>query len=94
MPASKGEEWHYGIGDARGRSGNSPDPSKIFGRNRRREKRPSFEAILVLAEALGTSEAAFFEFDKKGTDQKASAKRLTLWSVALGRMNFVRCIRF
>lgn len=38
---------------------------KYLGEIERGEKRPSFEAILALAKASGTSPAAFFQFEKR-----------------------------
>jgi transcriptional regulator with XRE-family HTH domain len=48
----------------------------ILARSNGGEKRPSFEAILALAEALGTSPAAFFEFDREENDEKALRKKV------------------
>ena len=43
---------------------------------RHSEKRPSFEAILALADALDTSPAAFFQFEKEESSEKTLRKRI------------------
>jgi transcriptional regulator with XRE-family HTH domain len=47
-----------------------------MGEIERGEKRPSFDTILALAEALETSPAEFFEFDKEEWNDKAPRKRI------------------
>jgi XRE family transcriptional regulator, regulator of sulfur utilization len=49
---------------------------KYLGEIERGEKRPSFEAILALADALGTSPAAFFQFDKEENSEKVLRKKI------------------
>jgi len=49
---------------------------KYLGEIERGEKRPSFEAILALAKALGTSPAAFFQFDKEESNEKVLRKKI------------------
>src|SRR5260370_35449411 len=49
---------------------------KYVGEIERGEKRPSFEAILALANALETSPAAFFQFDREEYDEKLLRKKL------------------
>jgi transcriptional regulator with XRE-family HTH domain len=49
---------------------------KYLGEIERGEKRPSFDAILALADALGTSPAAFFQFEKEELDDKILRKRI------------------
>ena len=50
--------------------------AKYLGELERGEKRPSFEAILALAKALGTSPAAFFQFDREENDEKIVRKKV------------------
>lgn len=57
---------------------------KYLGEIERGEKRPSFEAILALAEALGTSPATFFEFDKEERGERVLRKRI---DSLIGRAN-------
>jgi transcriptional regulator with XRE-family HTH domain len=49
---------------------------KYLGEIERGEKRPSFEAILALADALGTSPAAFFQFYKEETSEKVLRRKI------------------
>jgi|SRR5579871_2215339 len=49
---------------------------KYLGEIERGEKRPSFEAIVALADALGTSPAAFFRFDKEENSEKVLRKKI------------------
>jgi XRE family transcriptional regulator, regulator of sulfur utilization len=49
---------------------------KYLGEIERGEKRPSFEAILALAEALETSPAEFFQFEKEERSEKVLRKRI------------------
>ena len=49
---------------------------KYLGEIERGEKRPSFEAILALADALDTSPAAFFQFEKEESSEKTLRKRI------------------
>lgn len=50
--------------------------AKYLGEIERGEKRPSFEAILALADALGTSPAAFFQFDKEESSERVLRKKI------------------
>jgi transcriptional regulator with XRE-family HTH domain len=50
--------------------------SKYLGEIERGEKRPSFEAILALADALNTSPAAFFQFDNEEGNEKILRKKI------------------
>lgn len=50
--------------------------SKYLGEIERGEKRPSFDAIMALAKALGTTPAAFFQFDKEESDEKTLRKKV------------------
>jgi len=52
--------------------------AKYLGEIERGEKRPSFDAILALAKALGTSPAAFFQFEKEESDEKVLRKRIDM----------------
>jgi len=47
-----------------------------LGEIERGEKRPSFEAIVALADALSTSPAAFFQFDKEENSEKVLRKKI------------------
>lgn len=49
---------------------------KYLGEIERGEKRPSFEAILALADALGTSPAAFFQFEKEESSERVLRKKV------------------
>ncbi len=49
---------------------------KHLGRIERGEKRPSFELIIALAEALSVSPARFFEFEAAYADLKAIKKQI------------------
>jgi XRE family transcriptional regulator, regulator of sulfur utilization len=49
---------------------------KYLGEIERGEKRPSFDAILAVAEALGTSSAAFFQFEKEEGNERILRKRI------------------
>jgi transcriptional regulator with XRE-family HTH domain len=49
---------------------------KYLGEIERGEKRPSFEANLALADALGTSPAAFFQFDKEESNERILRKKI------------------
>jgi len=49
---------------------------KYLGEIERGEKRPSFEAILAIAHALGTSPAALFQFEKEESNEKMLRKRI------------------
>jgi transcriptional regulator with XRE-family HTH domain len=44
---------------------------KYLGQIERGEKRPSFDAIMVLAKTLQVPPAEFFQFDRAETDEKA-----------------------
>ena len=50
--------------------------SKYVGEIERGEKRPSFEAILALADALNTSPAALFEFDNEEGNERVLRKKV------------------
>jgi len=50
--------------------------AKYLGEIERGEKRPSFEAILALAKALGTSPAAFFQYDYEESDERILRKKI------------------
>ena len=50
--------------------------AKYLGELERGEKRPSFEAILALAEALNVSPAAFFQFDRAEEDPKLLRRKI------------------
>jgi XRE family transcriptional regulator, regulator of sulfur utilization len=49
---------------------------KYLGEIERGEKRPSFEAIVALADALGTSAAAFFHFENEESNERALRKKI------------------
>ena len=49
---------------------------KHLGRIERGEKKPSFELIIALAEAMKVSPATFFEFDPPQTDPRVLRKQL------------------
>src|SRR5580704_7012980 len=50
--------------------------SKYLGEIERGEKRPSFEAIIALAKALGVVPGALFQFDPDLGDDKAIRKKI------------------
>jgi transcriptional regulator with XRE-family HTH domain len=50
--------------------------SKYLGEIERGEKRPSFDAILALSNALNVSPAAFFHFDKEERNEKVLRKKI------------------
>lgn len=49
---------------------------KHLGRIERGEKRPSFELIIALADALEASPSAFFDFESTSRDSKALKKHI------------------
>jgi transcriptional regulator with XRE-family HTH domain len=51
---------------------------KYLGEIERGEKRPSFEAIIALAEALKVSPDAFFQFDREESDEKTLRKKIEI----------------
>ena len=50
--------------------------AKHLGRVERGEKAPSFELIIALANAMGESPSAFFDFENARVDQKDVKQRL------------------
>jgi transcriptional regulator with XRE-family HTH domain len=51
---------------------------KHLGRIERGEKRPSFELIVALADALSVSPAEFFEFEPVAADSKSLKREIAL----------------
>ena len=49
---------------------------KYLGELERGEKKPSFDALLALARVLGVPPAAFFQFDRKESDETALRKKI------------------
>jgi len=49
---------------------------KYLGEIERVEKRPSFDAIVALANALGMSAAALFQFDKEENSEKVLRRKI------------------
>lgn len=52
--------------------------AKYLGEIERGEKRPSFEAIIALANALGVSPATLFQFDGDESDEKTLRRRIEI----------------